>query len=107
MALIRLFKTPKHNRFQYNPRYYDPKQEELEERLRTARGEGANDTEAMKARISSGFRKRHSRQKVSGNTKFFSTNFLLIAIIIILFGLTYVVLTVYLPQIEKLLEGVN
>jgi hypothetical protein len=103
MPLIRLFKTPQHQRFQYIPRHYDPKKEDLEARLRAARGE-ANDTEAMKARISSSFRKKYGKQKGTGNTKWLSSNMLLIAIIIILFGLTYVFLTVYLPQIEKLLE---
>lgn len=35
------FKAPRHQRFQFNPRYYDPDQEELEQRIRLAEREGA------------------------------------------------------------------
>lgn len=37
--IFSFFKTPKHQRFNYNPRYYNPEEEERQERLRKARGE--------------------------------------------------------------------
>ncbi len=32
MAIPRLFKLPQYNKFDYRPRYFDPKKEELEKR---------------------------------------------------------------------------
>jgi Flp pilus assembly protein TadB len=39
VMIFSFFKTPKHQRFTYNPRYYNPEEEERQERLRKARGE--------------------------------------------------------------------
>ncbi len=107
MALMSFFKKPQHQRFEYNPRHYDPKKEDLETRLRLARNAKDGDTDAIKSRISSGLRRKHIRQKGSGgtgNTKLLNTNIRLIAIIVALFGLTYVFLTIYLPQIVAMVE---
>ncbi len=104
MALMSFFKRPKHQRFEYNPRHYDPKKEDLEARLRMARKAKDGDPEAMKSRISSGLRRKHIKQKGTGNTKLLNTNMRLIAIIVVLFGLTYVFLTIYLPQIVAMVE---
>ena len=104
MALMSFFKRPQHQRFEYNPRYYDPKKEDLEARLRIARNAREGNPDAIKSRISSGLRKRYSKQKGSTGTKLLRTNMLLIAIILILFGMTYVFLTIYLPEIVRLVE---
>jgi len=105
MPLMSFFKKPKHQRFEYNPRYYDPKKEDLETRLRLARNVKEGDPEAIKSRISSGFRRKHSKQKgETGSSKLLNTNMRLIAIIVALFAVTYVVLTIYLPQIVKMVE---
>jgi len=37
--IVSFFKTPKHQRFNYTPRYYNPEEEERQERIRRARGE--------------------------------------------------------------------
>ncbi len=104
MALMSFFKRPKHQRFQYHPRHYDPKKEDLEKRLQLARRAQEGDPDAIKERISTGFRKKYQARKGSGRTSMFRTNMLLLAIIVVLFGLTYVLLTVYLPRIIQLLE---
>jgi hypothetical protein len=33
MALLRFFRVPKHQQYDYKPRFWDPKKEELQERL--------------------------------------------------------------------------
>ncbi|MFK7810293.1 MAG: hypothetical protein AB8F74_20990 [Saprospiraceae bacterium] len=104
MALMSFFKRPQHQRFEYNPKYYNPKQEDLEARLRIARNAREGDADAIKSRISSGFKKRYAKQKGSTGGKLLRTNMLLIAIILILFGMTYVFLTIYLPEIVRLVE---
>lgn len=37
--IVSFFKTPKHQRFNYTPRYYNPEEEARQDRLRKARGE--------------------------------------------------------------------
>lgn len=61
MALFRLFGTPKHQRFDYKPRFWDPDKEDLKERLERAAGGKEEDVEAMKSRISAHFARRNSR----------------------------------------------
>ena len=104
MALMSFFKRPQHQKFQYNPRHYDPKKEDLEKRLRLARKAKEGDPNAIKERISTGFRKKYTAKKGSYHTGAFRTNMLLLAIIAALVLLTYVLLTVYLPRIVQMLE---
>ena len=86
------------------PRYYDPQKERLDEILGRKGKDDYSETELAKARISSAFRRR------SGNTEYSKkmakrSNLLLLAIIVILFALTYLLLTVYLPRFIHLFEG--
>ena len=39
MGIPRFFKLPGHKKFNYNPRYWDPDKEELEERIRQIKQE--------------------------------------------------------------------
>ncbi len=104
MALFSFFKAPRHQKFKYVPRYYDAQKERLEEILKNAKGEGSSETEQIKSRISRNFRSRGSS---AGNHRSQTrrSNILLIAIIIILFALTYLMLTVYLPEFLQQIEG--
>lgn len=104
MALFSFFKAPRHQKFKYVPRYYDPQKERLEEILKNAKGEGGSDTELMKSRISRSFQNRggSSSQRSSLNRR---SNILLIAIIVALFAFTYLLLTVYLPRFIEQIEG--
>ena len=52
-----MLKKPKHRKFTFVPRYYDPAKEELEERLAKYK-EGADKTEIAKAGIRTGFNRR-------------------------------------------------
>ena len=56
MALMSFFKTPKNQKFDYKPRYWDPKKEALEERLSKYKEENKGDTKAVKARLRRGFK---------------------------------------------------
>ena len=104
MALFSFFRTPKHQRFEYKPRFYDPQKEKLEQIIKQAKGEGVSDTDLAKSRISSAF-KRRTKSHASTKEAMRKSNILLLAIIVILFGLTYVLLTVYLPEFINLFEG--
>ena len=103
MALFSFFKTPRHQKFEYKPRFYDPQKEKVEQILRNARGEGSSDTELAKTRIASTFQRR-SKSHSSTKRAMRKSNFLLLAIIVILFGVTYMLLTVYLPEFIDLFE---
>ncbi len=103
MALFSFFKTPRHQRFEYKPRFYDPQKEKVEQILKNARGEGSSDTELAKTRIANAF-KRRSKSHISTKQAMRKSNFLLFAIIVILFGVTYILLTVYLPDFIDLFE---
>ena len=104
MALFSFFKAPKHQKFKYVPRYYDPQKERLEEIIKNAKGEGSSDTEQIKSRISRSFQSRgtSASQRSSINKR---SNILLLAIIIVLFAFTYLLLTVYLPRFLQQIEG--
>jgi hypothetical protein len=78
MKIISLFtKAPKHQRFNYTPRFYDPLKEEMEEResrirLEIARGKGEvtpEDLTGHHRRISGAFQTARKRSNpVSGGT---------------------------------------
>jgi hypothetical protein len=58
MSFLKFSRVPKHQQFEYKPRYWNPEKEELENRLSRTEPEKDNDPEAVKARISSGFRNK-------------------------------------------------
>ena len=49
MKLPRIIRVPKHHKFKYAPRHYDPKREELERRVEIAKGLQEDTPEARKA----------------------------------------------------------
>jgi hypothetical protein len=103
---LRFFKVPKHQQFDYKTRYWDPRKEELEERLKKVEERNKNSIEATKARISSGF--RNKGYKVDGSFRrrqAMRSNMILIVVITILLLLSYLLLTVYLPRIVQMIEN--
>ncbi|MEN0005267.1 MAG: hypothetical protein AAF798_14030 [Bacteroidota bacterium] len=105
MALLRFFRVPKHQQYDYKPRYWDPKKEELKERLAQIEQLKNNDAEAAKARISSGFRRGYQANNVSRKGQVLRSNLVLLAIVGILVVFTYMFLTVYLPEIVNMVES--
>jgi hypothetical protein len=104
MAFFKFGKTVKHQRFNYIPRFYDPVKEEREERMKAARGITDNDPEAMKRRIMRNFREKHRGPVKLQQNAARRSNLILVVVLISLLFLTYILLTRYLPVIERWLE---
>ena len=104
MAFLNPFKTPKHQKYKYIPRYWEPEKEDLEERVRQATPGQKNDPADMKGRISRGFSRR---AHIRGNTAagdYRKSALRLMLIIAALVILSYILIVKYLPVIEKALE---
>lgn len=90
MGLFRFNKIPRHKKFDYIPRYYDPKKEELEELVNAYKD--LNDTDNAKQRIRSGLRNKYRGDNAYKRKHERSANIRLISIIFILFVVTYLIL---------------
>lgn len=106
MPGLRIFRTPKNQQFDYKPRYWDPKKEEMEERRRQLEELRSGGVEGAKARISSGLRRGGSygtdtrlRQR-----QVMRSNVILIGVVVMLLVISYLLLQVYLPQIDGFLQ---
>jgi len=104
---MKFFKSrvPKHQRFEYTPRYYNPKKEDLERRVAAAKGNAGSNPEAMKGRISSGLRRSRNNNPELRRRTVYRSNMLLLAIIVVLVVILFTAVNVYLPQIEGWLGG--
>ncbi|MEQ6119693.1 hypothetical protein [Reichenbachiella sp. MALMAid0571] len=61
MRIPSIIKTPKYNRFKFEPRHYDPIKEEIEEKLKMARAQKEFDTTGYQSSISAAFSKRQKK----------------------------------------------
>lgn len=107
MALFRLFKVPKHQRYEYKPRYWNPKKEELEQRLKRVKDPNSADPEAIKTRISGSFRRTGPLDdgvRRWRNRSMRRSNIRLFMVLIGLIAALYLILVVYLPRILALVE---
>lgn len=87
-------KLPKHRTFNYKPRFYDPKKEELDRIVSNAKKQAGleqDDYEAMKSRIRSGFTRKTGKKAaprkavIKSNLRiFFIIVFLLLLVMLIL-----------------------
>lgn len=76
MKIISLFtKAPQHQRFKYNPRFYDPAKEELKERedrikseMERERGQVRQDSSEYRSRIAGSFHAARKRSKPESDT---------------------------------------
>lgn len=110
MAGFRFFKTPKPQRFEYKPRFYDPEKEELMDRIRSAEQEEDYSAENVKSRISGGFRRKTGgyatdRQFRSQQVK--RSNFRLLIIVAFLSFMGYVLFSSNLTSLKQILEGIS
>ena len=96
---LKVQKVPKHKSFDYNPRYYDPKKEELERRIEIAKGKVGNSPEATKARIRHQLRNSRNNNPALRRQQVFKSNMLLLVIIVALVVIAFMILNVYLPRI--------
>lgn len=104
MALLRFFNLPKHQQYDYKPRFWDPKKEELEERLNRLNKIQEGGAAGARARISGGFRRGYSLDSKVRSRQVRRSNLILIGIVVALVVLSYLMLSVYLPQIVEALE---
>jgi hypothetical protein len=85
MKIPSLSRLPKNKRFNFQPRYYDPIKEEIEERTSRVRQELGSSGEYYREHISSAFRQRSRRQQTSGILQFI----FVISFAVIFFGYIY------------------
>jgi len=109
MALMRFFKTPKNQKFDYKPRYWDPKKEALEERLGKYKEENKGDTDAVKNRLKKGFKGKGAsmdfRKTREIRTKELRrSNRVLLITVVVLALLAYILFEVYLTEIVNMME---
>ncbi|MEY2904383.1 MAG: hypothetical protein RJA52_399 [Bacteroidota bacterium] len=105
MAFLKFTKLPKHQKFDYKPRFYDPRKEELEERLKKIEERRTGDIEGVKTRISGGFKRRYEVEGSGRRTQVIRSNLTLLGIIVSLAFITYKMLVVYLPRFVEMLES--
>ncbi|MEO0732060.1 MAG: hypothetical protein AAFZ52_04455 [Bacteroidota bacterium] len=106
MGFLRLFKPPRHQQFSYKPRYWDPKKEEAEERRKRVEQLQEGGVDAMKTRISGGFR-RGQGGKAAGayrSARVKRSNSTLLIVLICLFVLAYLALQMYIPGLDEWLS---
>lgn len=106
MGFLRLFKPPKNQQFSYKPRYWDPKKEESEERRQRIEQLQNGGVEAMKTRISGGFRKGQGGKAAGAyrSARVKKSNSTLVIVLVCLFVLAYLAYEVYFPDLEAWLS---
>ena len=104
MALLNPFRVPKHQKYKYVPRYWEPEKEEFKQRIRQSAHADSGNPEDMKARISRGFQRRSLYRGTAHKVATRRSNLILLALIVGLLYLAYVLIVKYLPQIEKALQ---
>ena len=107
MGVFKFLKPPSHQQFSYKPRFWDPKKEEARQRAERVKLLEDGGVDAMKARISGGFRKgaggaaagtyRSERVKRANGTLFI--------VIIALLVISYFAIEVYFPDISGWMES--
>lgn len=106
MALFRFIKVPRHKRYEYQPRFWDPEKEKLEERIRNRKEAKEGDLEGIQNRIRTGFRQKNfSQDKSYRKRETFRSNIRLLMVVVALLVITYSFLTKYLPELIQLMEA--
>jgi len=106
--MARFFKLPKNSSFSYKPRFYDPAKEELEERISNFENKDPNNKEAMKARITGGFKTRGGYNRgfaAKRNKSVRRSNAIRLVLIVALLALAIILISEKLPNFTRFLEG--
>lgn len=90
--MFSIFKRPKNQQFKYQPRFYDPVKEEIEQRVGRYKTDGQNDAELAKQRIRSGFKNRIPTNNSIVKEQTMKSNIRLVVIIAILILLAFMLL---------------
>ena len=105
MALFKFLHTPEPKQYNFVPRYYNAEKEDLLNRLnQTEQSAESNDPEAIKLRISRGFKQKFRQDQKFRKQQRKKSNLRLVITIVVLFFITYLLLIKYLPHIENYLS---
>ena len=105
MAFLKFFRVPKHQKYDYKPRFWNPKKEALEDRLAQIKSIKEGGVEAAKSRISGGFKRGYATNYQAKRQQIMRSNLMLLGIIALLLIMSYLFITKYLPKIATALEG--
>ena len=94
-------KRPKHRKFDYTPRYYDPEKEALEKTINQYKGDRSDESK-MKDRISSGLRNRYAGDEQYRKKHVKRSNLRIVYISFFLVMVTYLIL-----KSERILQMVE
>ena len=95
---------PRHKKFGYNPRYYDPAKEALQERIKAyGDNQGIDSAELAKDRIRSGLRSKSGYAEGYRTQEVKKSNTTLLMVIAVLSIVTYLILSS--SKISKLLDA--
>jgi len=101
MAFIRFSKLPRHQQYQYKPRFWNPEKEDLEERLKQAEELKKGNADSVKARLSGSFRRGYQKAEDARfrQRQVKRSNLVLLGVITLLVLFSYLFISVYLPEI--------
>ena len=98
MARFSIFSTPKHQRFQYKPMYWDPKKEKTEAFKARISQIKDKDVEGTKARITSGLKTGYGGDPKLRSKLIKQSNIRIMGIIGMLVLLSYFLITRYMDS---------
>lgn len=104
---LKFLKLPKYQRYEYKPRYWDPQKEEMEKRVQHIKDRQNGVTaDSVRSRIASGgIRRGFEATGARRKQQAMRSNFILIGVILALLFLAYMLLNVYLPEFEEMLNN--
>lgn len=107
MGFLRLFKPPQHQQFSYKPRFWDPKEEEARQRQARVKQLETGGVDAMKTRISGGFRRGQGGKAAEGyrSARVQRSNYTLVIVMVSLLVLTYIGYVYYFPDLDAWLTS--
>ncbi len=105
MAFLKIFRVPKHQKYDYKPRFWNPQKEALDDRLAQIEAMKNGGIEATKSRISGGFKRGYAANYKAKRKQVFKSNMMLMGIIVLLLIASYLLISKYLPMIATSLEG--
>lgn len=103
---IRIFRTPRHQRFEYKPRFWDPEKEERRKRLEEIRTlQERGNVESMKARISSGLKRGGRRDPAYRAKMVKQANIRLLIVLVSVIFISLVLIWIFLPGLISAIMG--
>ena len=97
---LKVFRLPKHQRFEYKPRHWDPDKEEKLKRLAEIRKiQDHESVDSMKARISSGLRRGGKRDAEYRAKLVKQANIRLLFVLIAIIAISLALIWIFVPDL--------